>query len=73
MLVLSRHIGQSLKIGDNIEIQILGIQRGQVRIGIEAPREINVVREELLHRNDDAEVPIEPQRSRHYLQRNRQR
>lgn len=50
MLVLSRRIGETLKIGDDIEIQILDIQHGQARIGINAPRHVNIVRSELLDR-----------------------
>lgn len=50
MLVLSRRIGETLKIGDDIEIQILDIQRGQIRIGINAPKRVNIVRSELLDR-----------------------
>lgn len=52
MLVLSRREFESLIIGSNITITVLGWERGQVRIGIEAPREINVVREELLDRQE---------------------
>ncbi len=50
MLVLSRNVGETIQIGENIEIQILGINRGQIRIGISAPREIQIVRSELLLR-----------------------
>lgn len=50
MLVLSRRLGERLKIGDEIEIVILGIQGNQVRLGIDAPKSINVVREELIGR-----------------------
>lgn len=50
MLVLSRNIGETIQIGENIEVQILGIARGQIRIGITAPREIQIVRTELLGR-----------------------
>ncbi len=50
MLVLSRNIGETIHIGENIEVQILGIARGQIRVGISAPREIQIVRTELLGR-----------------------
>jgi len=50
MLVLSRNIGETIHIGENIEVQILGIARGQIRVGITAPREIQIVRTELLGR-----------------------
>jgi carbon storage regulator len=50
MLILSRRPGESLIIGDNISINVLGIQGNQVRLGIEAPREVTVHREEIYAR-----------------------
>ena len=47
MLVLTRKVGQSIRIGDQISVRVLGIQRGQVRFAIDAPREIPVHREEI--------------------------
>ena len=47
MLVLSRKINERIIIGKNIELEILGIRGGVVRLGIKAPREVSVVREEL--------------------------
>jgi len=47
MLVLSRRLGEKLILGDEIEFQILGISGNQVRIGINAPMSINIVREEI--------------------------
>lgn len=47
MLVLSRKVGERLWIGDNIAITIVKVSGGGVRIGIEAPAELPVVREEL--------------------------
>jgi carbon storage regulator len=47
MLILSRRIGQCLIIADNIKINVLEIQGNQVRLGIEAPREVAVHREEI--------------------------
>lgn len=53
MLVLSRRENESLIIADNIVVTVLDCGQGQVRIGIEAPREINIVRAELLDRESD--------------------
>jgi len=47
MLVLSRKINERIIIGGNIELEILGIRGGVVRLGIKAPREVSVVRQEL--------------------------
>jgi carbon storage regulator len=47
MLVLTRRLGESIRIGDDISIRVLDIQRGQVRVAIDAPREIPVHREEI--------------------------
>ena len=48
MLVLSRKLGEKIHIGDNITVTIVDIDRGKVRIGIEAPREVPVFRHELV-------------------------
>jgi len=46
MLILTRKKGESITIGDNIQIQVLSVKGGQVRIGIDAPRDVSVNREE---------------------------
>ena len=53
MLILSRTIGQSINIGDDVEVAILGIQNGQVKLGIAAPRSVSVHREEVYKRIQD--------------------
>ena len=45
MLILTRNAGQSLRIGDDIVLRVLRIQDGQVRLGIEAPRDIEIERD----------------------------
>jgi len=50
MLVLTRNIDETLKIGDDVDIIILGIRGNQVRIGIKAPNNIAVHREEIYQR-----------------------
>lgn len=47
MLVLSRKLGEKIVIGDNVVITIVKIDRNQIRIGIEAPQDIPVYREEI--------------------------
>ena len=47
MLVLSRKSGEKIRIGDNVVVTIVRIGPNNVRLGIEAPRELNIVREEL--------------------------
>lgn len=54
MLVLTRRVGETLVIGDNIRITVLGVSHGQTRIGIDAPRSVNVAREEIAHRGQEA-------------------
>jgi carbon storage regulator len=48
MLVLSRKLGEKILIGDNISITVVDIDRGKIRLGIEAPRSIPVFRQELM-------------------------
>ena len=50
MLVLTRKIGDSILIGDSIKIQIVHVKGCQVRVGIEAPKEVQIVREEISNR-----------------------
>lgn len=58
MLVLSRKANQSIMIGDDIRILVVGVDRDQVKLGIEAPRHVPVHRLEIfaeIHRGDDLE------------------
>jgi carbon storage regulator len=55
MLILTRRNGESLKIGDNVTVTVLDIKGGQVRIAIDAPREIAVHREEIYKRIQEQE------------------
>ena len=50
MLVLSRKLGERIMIGDRIVVTVVKLDNGQVRLGIEAPREIAVFREEIAPR-----------------------
>lgn len=51
MLVLSRKLGEKIYISDNICITIVDIDRGKIRLGIEAPRDVPIFRQELLADN----------------------
>lgn len=48
MLVLSRKLGEKIYVGDNICITVVDIDRGKIRLGIEAPRDVPIFRQELL-------------------------
>lgn len=54
MLILTRRIGESLTIGDQIKVKIVKLKGNQIVLGIEAPRDISVVRSELL--SEDKQV-----------------
>jgi len=56
MLILTRKKGESIAIGDNIQIQVLNVKGGQVRIGIDAPREVAVNREERIEASEAIEA-----------------
>lgn len=47
MLVVSRKEGESILVGDNIEIVVLGVHGDRIRVGISAPRQVSIVRKEL--------------------------
>jgi carbon storage regulator len=47
MLILTRKAGETIRIGDDITVTVLGVQQGQVRIGIAAPKQVAVDREEI--------------------------
>jgi carbon storage regulator len=50
MLILTRRVGEVLKIGDDVDVTILGVKGNQVRIGINAPKNVAVHREEIYSR-----------------------
>ncbi|MFS0827999.1 carbon storage regulator CsrA [Pseudomonas phoenicis] len=69
MLVFVREIGESLVIGDDIVIKLVDVKRGIVRLGVNAPRHVDVHRSEIYrriqaHRCEEGEVPVDSTRER---------
>lgn len=59
MLILTRRVGETLIIGDDVVITVLGVKGNQVRIGINAPKDVSIHREEIynrIHQNQDEQM-----------------
>jgi len=71
MLILTRRVGESLMIGDDVNVTVLGVKGNQVRIGVNAPRDVAVHREEIYQRiqqersdgSQESEYPSAPENS----------
>lgn len=64
MLILTRRVGESLIIGDNVTLTVLGVKGNQVRVGVDAPRDVTVHREEIAKRDDAGEASASPKPSK---------
>lgn len=60
MLILTRRVGETLMIGDDITVTVLSVKGNQIRIGVNAPRELPVHREEVYERIRSTEQPRPP-------------
>ena len=68
MLILTRRVGETLVIGDDVNVTVLGVRGNQVRLGVNAPKEVAVHREEIYQRiqkektgddiDSDSEIPL---------------
>jgi carbon storage regulator len=60
MLILTRRVGETLMIGDEVTVTVLGVKGNQVRIGVNAPRDVTVHREEIYERIKREQQSEEP-------------
>jgi len=62
MLILTRRIGETLMVGDDVAITVLGIKGNQIRLGVDAPKDVSVHREEIYQRIQRERGEEEPNR-----------
>jgi carbon storage regulator len=62
MLILTRRIGETLMVGDDVKVTVLGVNGNQVRIGVDAPKNVEVHREEIYQRINAERSNVHQQR-----------
>ena len=63
MLILTRRVGETLMIGDDVAVTVLGVKGNQVRIGVKAPKDVTVHREEIYERIREEDESAERDRA----------
>jgi carbon storage regulator len=59
MLILTRRVGETLMVGDEVSVTVLGVKGNQVRLGVNAPKDVAVHREEIYERIKKEQDPVE--------------
>ena len=62
MLILTRRVGETVMIGNDVTVTVLGVKGNQVRVGVNAPRDVAVHREEIFERIKREEQGLDPDR-----------
>jgi carbon storage regulator len=65
MLILTRRVGETLMVGDDVTVTVLGVKGNQVRIGVNAPKEVAVHREEIYQRIQAEKSSEDPEPGNH--------
>lgn len=59
MLILTRRVGETLMVGDEVSVTVLGVKGNQVRLGVNAPKDVAVHREEIYERIKNEQDPVD--------------